>query len=315
MTYSTVLQNIQDAQQELGISVSTSAVGSSDAGALQMLAIMQRVGQSLSTESDWQCLAKDYRFQTVVGQFTGSVISSNQISVESSIFPTPPGIGLISSITAITPEFMITGPGIQADTFISPATDPSILNINLPATQLTTSKTYTIGQAKYPMPSDFRRMIDKTNFNKSNRWANLGPKSPQEWQWLKSSYITGGPRVRFRIMGNEIVFWPMPTVNNLVMGFEYQSNAWVLKADGTPQTRYLSDTDTCVFPDALMVLAAKAGYQDAKGLDSSASAALFQRELSKFKGVESGADTLSLAPQVSSMLINLSNLPDSGFGQ
>ena len=298
---SSVLQNIQDAQLELGLSASSSIVGSGDTGALQLLAIMQRVGQSLSTEQDWQVLAKDYRFKTVVTTLTGT-IQSNLTQI------------VVSSTSGITTDFMVTGTGIQADTFVTPVGDGVTLNLSIPATATGTAL-FTFGQAKYAMPSDFRRIIDKTSYNKSNRWANLGPKSPQEWQWLKSSYITGGPRIRFRIMGNEIVFWPMPTSNNQVMGFEYQSNAWVSSATGTPQTRFLADTDTCVFPDALMVLAAKVGYQDAKGLDSSANAALFQRELSKFKAAESGADTLSLAPEISNMLITTSNLPDSGFGQ
>jgi hypothetical protein len=107
----------------------------------------------------------------------------------------------------------------------------------------------------------------------------------------------------------------MPATSGILMGYEYQSNGWVTSASGAVQTRFLADTDTCVFPDQIMIQGTKAAYQQAKGLNSSAAYEWFQRELSKFKASQAGADTLSLAPSTPSVLMTINNLPDSGFGQ
>jgi hypothetical protein len=163
------------------------------------------------------------------------------------------------------------------------------------------------------MPSDYQRMVNKTQYNKSNRWSVIGPKDAQEWQWLKASYVTTGPRMRYRIQGNKFAVWPMPT-SNVILGFEYQSGSWVVGADGTPKTRFSADTDTSIFPDRLLVLGTKLKYFQIKGFDTAALQADFAREVSKFKAQDAGADTLSLAPKYPNVLLTQNNHPDTGFG-
>ena len=189
-----------------------------------------------------------------------------------------------------------------------------VVTINIPSTGDYTDATYTCGRAKYDMPSDYARMVDKTTYNKSNRWSVIGPKDAQEWQWLKASYVTTGPRMRFRMMGNKFTVWPAPT-SHVVMGFEYISNAWVLASDNvTKKTRFTADTDTSLFPSRLLVLGTKLKLFEIKGFDTTAVLQDYTRELEKWKASESGADTLSLSPKYPNILLTQNNIPDTGMG-
>jgi hypothetical protein len=297
---STLLQNIQDVCLELGIPSPNTVIGNSDESVQQLQSLMNRIGDSLTTENDWQGLIKEYRFQTVYYEYTGDVALNAKALTN------------MSSITGLTSDFMVMGNGIMQDTFVTSATG-STVNFNINATGAYTGQTYTFGQVNYAMPSDYQRMVNKTQYNKSNRWSVIGPKDAQEWQWLKASYVTTGPRMRFRIANNKFVVWPMPTAQ-VILGFEYQSGSWVVGADGTYKTRFSADTDTSVFPDRLLVLGTKLKYFQIKGFDTSSLQADFAREVSKFKAQDAGADTLSLAPKYPNILLTQNNLPDTGFG-
>jgi hypothetical protein len=50
-----------------------------------------------------------------------------------------------------------------------------------------------------PMPGGYDRMISDTNWDRTDHWRNLGPKSSQDWQFLQGGIISIGPRERFRI--------------------------------------------------------------------------------------------------------------------
>ena len=295
---STLLSMVQDAANELGLKAPSSVVGSSNATSIQLLALFNRVGKQLYTEDDWQFLFQEHRFQTVFYQYTGDVTAGSTT------------ISNLSSVTGLSTDFMVTGTGLMQDTWITSVGANSV-TLNIPSSQTAAGVTFTFGQALYSVPSDYDRIVNKTEYNKTNRWSIIGPKSAQEWQWLKASYITTGPRMRFRIVDDKIALWPMPT-SAVTLGFEYVSNAWVTGSDGT---KFTSDSDTCKFPDNLMVMGAKMRFLEAKGLDSSAEASYFQRELSKFKAQNAGADTLSMAPRTAGMMITQSNIPDQNFGR
>lgn len=296
----TLLANVQDVCLELGLPVPNAVVSSTDQTTLQLLALMNRAGNMLATESNWQGLAKEHRFTTVYYQYTGDTTEGSTT------------VSNLSSVVGLSTDFMVTGEGIMQDSFVTSVGVDSV-ELSIPATGTATGVTLTFGQARYSLPSDFDRIENKTQYNKSNRWAIIGPKDAQEWQWLKSSYITTGPRMRFRIMGNKIVVWPAPA-SNVVMGFEYVSNAWVSASDGTGKTKFTADDDTCIYPDQLIILGTKLKFFEIKGFDTTTLLADFARELTKFKAAQAGADTLSLAPMYANVLLTQNNLPDTGFG-
>lgn len=296
----TFLDNMQSVCAELGLPVPSVITGNSDDMVVQMTALMNRVGTTLTTENNWQSLIKEYRFQTVYYQYTGNVaLNAKQLTG-------------MSSTTGLTSDFMVMGNGVMQDTFVT-SVDSTNVNININATGTYTGGTYTFGQVNYAMPTDYQRMVNKTQYNKSNRWAVIGPKDAQEWQWLKAAYISTGPRMRFRIQGNKFSVWPMPA-SNVILGFEYQSGAWAQSASGTPQMKLVNDTDTSFFPDYLLILGTKLKFFEIKGFDTTALRLDYVRELSKFKAQDAGADTLSMAPKYPNVLLTQNNLPDTGFG-
>ena len=295
-----LLTDVQDVCLELGLPIPNAVATSTDPQILQIQALVNRVGDTLATERDWQVLASEYRFETVYYQYTGDVTAGSTT------------ITNLSSVVGLSTDFMASGTGIQQDSFLL-SIGTTTAEMTIPSTQTATGITITFGQCKYDMPSDYARMVDKTQYNKSNRWSIIGPKDAQEWQWLKASYVTTGPRMRFRIMGNKFTLWPMPTAV-LVLGFEYVSNAWVEAADGTLKTKMTADSDTSRFPDRLIILGAKLKLFEIKGFDTTSVLQDYTRELDKWKASESGADTLSLAPRYPNLLLTQNNLPDTGYG-
>ena len=298
----TLLQDIQDVCIELGIPVPTVVASSTDETVKQLQALLNRVGDTLTTEHNWQNLAKEYRFTTNYIQRTGSVVLG-QYTIQ------------LDDVTGITTKFQVIGNGVMQDSYVTHVdAGTNTITINEPITASYTNATYNFGQANFPMPSDYQRIVNKTMYNKSNRWSVIGPKTAQEWQWLKASYITTGPRMRYRIMGDEFVIWPASYATNIVLGFEYQSNGWVEDAQGNPKAKATADTDTFLFPDRLLVLGTKLKYFEIKGFDTTTLYADYQRELSKFKAQDAGADTLSLSPRYPNILLTQNNIPDTGFG-
>lgn len=296
----TLLQNIQDVCLELGLPSPNAVVGSSDTSTLQLLALMNRVGDSLLTERDWQTLIAEHRFQTIYYQYTGDTTSGSNT------------INNLSSVVGLSTDFTLSGNGIQQDNFIT-SVGASSVTLNVPATATATGVLITFGQVKYSMPSDFERIVNKTQYNKSNRWSVIGPKDAQEWQWLKSSYITTGPRMRFRLSNDKFTIWPAPSAN-LTMGYEYISNSWVVDAGGTGKRKFTADTDTSKLPDRLLILGTKLKFFEIKGFDTTTLLMDYVRELDKFKSTEAAADTLSLAPKYANILLTQNNLPDTGLG-
>ena len=295
-----LLTDVQDICLELGLPSPNAVATSSDPQVLQIQALINRVGDTLSTERDWQVLASEHRFETVYYQYTGDVTDGSTT------------ITNLSSVAGLSTDFMCSGTGIMQDTFIS-SVGTTTVEMNIPSTETATGIQITFAQVMYSMPADYARMVDKTQYNKSNRWSIIGPKDAQEWQWLKASYVTTGPRMRFRMMGDKFTLWPMPTAV-LVLGFEYVSNAWVRAADGTLKNKMTVDSDVSRFPSRLMILGTKLKLFEIKGFDTVAVFQDYMRELDKWKASESGADTLSLAPKYPNLLLTQNNLPDTGYG-
>jgi hypothetical protein len=142
----------------------------------------------------------------------------------------------------------------------------------------------------------------------------LGPTDAQQWQFLKSSYISTGPRIRYRILGGYFQVWPAMNTDEY-LGFEYMSNQWATSSTGVTQSSFLADSDTCIFPDRLMVTALKKKYFEIKGFDATAFTRDYLQQLSFAKANDSGSATLSFAPVPGSILIGFENIPDANYGQ
>jgi hypothetical protein len=118
---------------------------------------MNRAGDTLSTERDWQALAAEYRFETEYYQYTCNVTAGSTT------------ITNLSSVVNLSTDYMAIGTGMSQDTFVT-FVGTTTATISIPATETATGVTITFSRAKYSMPSDYARMVDKTQYYKSNRW-------------------------------------------------------------------------------------------------------------------------------------------------
>ena len=169
------------------------------------------------------------------------------------------------------------------------------------------------GQTKYDLPPDYETITDRTQWDKSKHWEMLGPEDAQQWQWLKSGYISTGPRVRWRILGQYFQIWPIMNTSEY-LGFEYRSKGWARSSSDAIKNSFTADTDTTVFDDQIMILGTKLRYWQIKGFDTTALQQEYDRYLSVAKANDKGAPNLSFAPYPSKVLIGYANIPDTGYG-
>ena len=155
--------------------------------------------------------------------------------------------------------------------------------------------------------------FSRTHWDKSKRWEMLGPESPQQWEWLLSGYISTGPRIRWRLLGAYFQIWPGMNAGEL-LGFEYRSKNWANAADGTSKASFTADTDTCIYPDRVMVLSTKLKYFEGKGFDTTAIYRDYLQELETAIAQDTAGANLSFAPRPGTVLIGYDNIPDSGYG-
>jgi hypothetical protein len=141
----------------------------------------------------------------------------------------------------------------------------------------------------------------------------LGPEDAQQWQWLKSGYISTGPRIRWRILGQYFNIWPIMNTQEY-LGYEYRSKGWAQSSTGVVKNSFTADTDTTFFDDQVMILGTKLKMWQIKGFDTTSLQQEFDRYLSVAKANDKGSATLSFAPYPSKVLIGYANIPDTGYG-
>lgn len=300
MSTTTVLALIQQATGELGLPVPTSAVGNTNADVVQILALQNAVGYELNREHEWQALNKLNLFQSEYLTTTGTVTAGSPI------------ITGIPTTAALSARFQAVGAGILQNAQILTVNSATQVTLNQEATTSGTGISITFSQTQYTMPADYDRQVDRTHWDKTQHWQMIGPETAQQWEWLTSGYISSGPRVRYRIFGDFFQIWP-PQGSQHYLGFEYVSKYWAANAAGTAKGSFTVDTDTCIYPDRLMVLGLKHKYYEAKGLGDTYREA-FESQKSIAFANDAGSQTLAMNPQISEVLISWNSIPDSGFG-
>jgi len=296
----TMLQLVQKATGEMGLTVPTVVAGSTSQDTIQQLALLNAVGNEVARQHPWQALTKANIVTTSSVTLTGDTVN---------------GSAAIVNITTagLDTTYQVTGAGINQATYVASVVNATTLSLTQRATATATGVTFTFGVVKYAMPSDYDRQIDRTHWDKSRHWEMLGPESPQQWEWLISGFIATGPRIRYRILGGYFQIWPMVTTANEQLGFEYVSNGWASTAAGVAKSSFTVDTDTCIFSDRLMVLGLKKKYFEVKGFgpiyDSD-----YNMELNIEKANDAGSATLAMTPQPANLLIGWHNIPDTGYG-
>jgi len=297
----TMLQLVQQTAAELNLAVPTYVAGNPSQDVQQILALMNGSGYDLVKEHDWQALQVQYRFYT-------QAINCNATAVNgSTLLTVEDGVDL----TDVTTQWQITGNDINQDTQVVSVAGQVITMSQMASG--TGTGAIVLAQTAYSLPADFETITNRTQWDKTKHWEALGPEDAQQWQWLKSGYISTGPRIRWRILDNQFQVWP-PMNTNEYLGWEYRSKGWARATDGTVKNSFTADTDTTVYDDRIMVLATKLKYFQVKSFDTTALMQDYQRYLSVVKANDKGASNLSFAPYPSKVLIGYANIPDTGYG-
>jgi hypothetical protein len=178
------------------------------------------------------------------------------------------------------------------------------------------------GQSYYPLPPDFRRMIDQTWWNRTNRLPVGGPLSPQEWQYLRARLVGVVFNVLFRPDAGQIQLYPVGTTpGGQDIYFEYESKFWVSSAATPTVLGYDAPTtsDQLVWFDPLLLTRGlKYKMLQAKGFDTSAAAQDYFSTLESIKGSDSPAPVVSATRDgtrgVVDPLIGSQSVPITGYG-
>ena len=294
---------VQQVAAELNLSVPTYVIGNQSQDVQQILALMNGAGYDLVKEYDWQALQVQYRFYT-------QAINCNGTTVNGTTLLTVPNT---VNISAVDKQWQITGYNINQDTNVVTANNSTHQITMSQMASGTGTGAIVLAQTAYDLPFDFENITNRTQWDKTKHWESLGPEDAQQWQWLKSGYISTGPRIRWRILDNQFQVWP-PMNTNEYLGWEYKSNGYARGADGAVKTSFTADSDTSVLDSRIMVLLTKMKYWGIKGFDTTVVSQDYQRYLSVAKANDKGAPNLSFAPYPSKVLIGYANIPDTGYG-
>lgn len=177
------------------------------------------------------------------------------------------------------------------------------------------------GVGEYALPDDWNYGVDQTQWDRTNHWPLIGPKSPQEWAWLKGGLLAAAPRIRFRIQNNLFKLWPVPSLQSPPGQFniaqEYITKNWLITtpANGAPvaANMIVLDSDELLYDPWLLVKYVKFKFYELKGFDTTSVQADFMRVFNTLTGKDTGAPILTLAPQGVSQYIGPWSVPDGSW--
>jgi hypothetical protein len=298
-----MLQLVQQTTAELNLAVPSYVAGNQSQDVQQVLALMNGAGYELLKEYDWQALQVQYRFYT-------QSLTANATTVDGSYNLT---FEAGTDLSNVDSQWQLSGYNIPQDTYVVSANNTTKVVVMSQMATGSGIQSVVCAQTAYDLPADFETITNRTQWDKSKHWEMLGPEDAQQWQWLKSGYISTGPRVRWRILDNQFQIWPVMNTEEY-LGWEYRSKGWARAADGAIKNSFTADTDTTVFDDRIMVLATKLKYFQVKSFDTTALLQDYQRYLTIAKANDKGAPNLSFAPYPSKVLIGYANIPDTGYG-
>ena len=298
-----MLQLVNQVQAELNLAVSTSVAGNPNTDVQQILALMNGAGYELLKEYDWQALQVQYRFYT-------QSLTADATTVDGSTTLT---FAAGADLSNVTSQWQLSGYNIPQDTYVVSANNTTKVVVMSQVATGSGVESVVCAQTAYNLPADFETITNRTQWDKSKHWEMLGPEDAQQWQWLKSGYISTGPRVRWRILDNQFQIWPIMNTQEY-LGWEYRSKGWARSVDGAIKNSFTADTDTTVLDDRIMVLYTKLKYFQIKAFDTTALTQDYQRYLTVAKANDKGAPNLSFAPYPSKVLIGYANIPDTGYG-
>jgi len=161
-------------------------------------------------------------------------------------------------------------------------------------------------------PSDLKRIIPGTFWNRTSDKKVAGPIDQEEWSIANGVPITTNCTQYVMLRYDGLHIWPAPTVAETI-AYEYRSTKPVLAVDGTTYKESFSvDTDSYVLGDELLTLDVVWRYKREKGRDYAESLKDFELALMTTASATSGSRRAYLA-QTDSDGMGIGLIPETGF--
>jgi len=306
-----LLQIVQAVTGELGLVQPSVVIGATDLQTLQLYNLVNRCGDNLKRDHDWTVLQTLFTLDV-----TAPTVTTGNLTNGSAV------ITNIPSTAAITAEtFVVTGSAIPVAARVLSVDSATQVTMDMVATGTVTGTTLTFAKDTYPENADFDRFLNGTAWDRTNRWALLGPDSPQLDEYHRSGIVTTGPRRHFRQVGNLVAgtyrLWPPPaTVDTpFQIAWEYLSLDWVRVHGGsTLAASMVNDDDTPLFDSQALILGTKWRFLEAKGIPTAASMQVEYRDyVEQLKARDGGAPTLNMGRRFEPYLLSPWNVQDANW--
>lgn len=303
-----LLQMVQTAQQELGLPVAVTAIGNTDKNTQKLVAYAQAELEELG-KKDWASLTFEYNL------IVSPPITTTGDTVENSAVITniPDTTGIVANAT------VVSGPNIPVSTRVISVDSATQVTLNMQITGTQAAAALVFARDMYPEPEDFDHYLNQTWWDRTNRWALLGPMSPQMDQWHQSGIVATGPRRFFRRLGpyeNVYRIWPPPAeiINPLQLVYEYQSLFRVRVNASFTDFAFLfaNDADVPLLNDRLMIMGMKWRFWEQSGFNWMTKRTEYDVAVDRQFANDKGAEILNMAASPSSILISPANVQD-GF--
>lgn len=302
----TLLEIIVTVCNELGLVAPTTAAASPDLTVKQLVALANREGQNLFRDYDWTVIQNEFIVNVEFPTETVGDVTENSAIITN-----------IPSTTGIDTSYAISGEGQPQAQRVAEVLSATSIRMEMESTATETGTALTFAKDTYSLPDDFDHYIGQTWWDRTNHWRLIGPDSPQMDQYLRSGIFATGPRVRWRQVGHMPTawrIWPPPTSQNTpdALVFEYISNGWVKKIDGTYASTFTADTDEPIIDPQVMILGIKWRLWQIKGFAYDAIQSEYVDYCNQLKGRDGGSPDLFLNRRTSPFLIGTQNIQD-GF--
>lgn len=306
-----LLQIVQAVTGELGLVQPAVVVGATDLQTVQLLNLVNRCGDGLKRDHEWTVLQSLFTLDV-----TAPTVTTGDVTEGSAV------ITNIPSTAAITAEtFVVTGSTIPVAARVLSVDSPTQVTMDMVATGTVMGTTLTFAKDTYPEATDFDHFINGTAWDRTNRWALLGPDSPQLDEYHRSGIVTTGPRRHFRQVGNLTAgtyrLWPPPAIVDtpFQIAWEYCSLNWVRVAGGSILAASMTaDTDVPLLDSQAIILGTKWRFLEAKGIPTAASMQVEYRDyVSQLIARDGGAPTLNMGRRFEPYLLSPWNVQDANF--
>lgn len=328
----TLLQIVQTVCDELGLNRPSVVVNSTDTQIRQIYGLINRALRELQQNYDWTFLQTEYDLHVSQPTTTTGDVALNSYQIQN-----------IASMTGFIPTnqaplWVVNAQFLPVAARLVSVDSATQVTVSEPATGTQTGVSVVFAQDTYPEPTDFSRFINQTWWDRTNRWALMGPDSPQVDQWHRSGIVTIGPRRHFRQVGfnglqasfnndynadfdtstlglRNYRIWPAPgaTDTPLNLAYEYISNNIVIGPGGTPQPNFISDTDFPIIDAQMLILEAKWRMWQIKGFDYEAMQMESRDYIDRAYANDGGAKTLSLPSRRATFALTTGIVQDGGY--